>query len=120
MITCLIIDDSSFSRHIMSKVLHSIGYAVDEVDGGQLGLDAVHHGEYDLVFLNLNMPDVDGFDVLEELHITGHHPPVVVVTANIDEQSRSRCYSLGAAGFVNTPLFQHEHKVRSLIETVLV
>jgi len=100
----LIIDDSSFQRGIIRKILLQAGYETIEAKNGREGLLRAHDDTPDLILLDLVMPEMDGFMVLAELQKEQNTVPVLVLSADIQEMSREQCLTLGAAGFLNKPV----------------
>lgn len=108
MATILIMDDAAFSRRMIRKALQAEGYELLEAATGREGLEMVRTHTPDCILLDLLMPDIDGFAVLRALHEQGLKTPVIVISADIQESSRSLGFELGAAGFVSKPVKQDE------------
>lgn len=98
----LIIDDSAFQRRIIRGLLTAEGYDVREACNGSEGL-ALADDEIDGVLLDLIMPEMDGFAVLEALQRERPDLPAVVLSADIQDATRQQCLALGARGFLNKP-----------------
>ncbi len=97
----LIVDDNEDVRRILALRLGLAGFEVRDAANGREGLDALRSAHWDLVLLDLVMPEVDGFDVLAELRDEAPAaPPVVVITQYDDEDNRRRALALGAAHYV--------------------
>jgi len=99
----LIIDDSRLARSKISRVLIDNGYDVSQAENGRDGINSIGDVHPDCVILDLLMPGMDGFQVLEELGEKGNTIPVIVLTADIQKTSRDRCVELGAMDFLNKP-----------------
>jgi len=99
----LVTDDSPTSRAIISRLVGDV-YDIRTASNGAMALEAVAAGGIDLLLLDLLMPGMDGISVLAALRARGSPVPVVVVTADIQESTRSRVLALGARGIVNKPL----------------
>lgn len=100
----LIVDDSPFARKLLQKALPS-GPAVEVSQVGS-GREAVEHcrtGRVDVMFLDLTMPDMDGYQVLEALRRNGSRCLVIVVSADVQPEAQERVRQLGAAAFVRKP-----------------
>jgi CheY-like chemotaxis protein len=105
----LIADDERAARYGMAKALAPAGYEIAEAVDGPAALDAIRSGAHDLVFLDLNMPGLDGQGVLRQLCQTGRRAvEVVVVTADDRVQSAVECVRLGAADYLTKP-YEIEH-----------
>lgn len=81
--TALIIDDSASFRTSARSLLEADGFEVDEAATGSAGIDAATERRHDLVLLDIQLPDLDGFEVAEELARLDR-PPAVVLTSSHD------------------------------------
>lgn len=99
----LIADDSMFQRFSLTKVVKGLGYEVIEAKNGRECLDAMAAHAPDVVLLDLNMPVLTGFDVLEALQAQKSTVPVVVISADIQESSKERCLKMGARNILSKP-----------------
>lgn len=71
---------------------------------GVEGLQAIRAGKADVTFLDLTMPEMDGYDVLEHIYEEGLNTMVVVISADIQPEARARVKSLGAIEFIKKPI----------------
>jgi DNA-binding NtrC family response regulator len=101
----LIVDDERPARYAMRKALECEAYAIEEAEDGRAAVEAIRSGSFDLVFLDLAMPALDGKGVLREIGAEriDHSLEIVVVTANDAVQSAVECIQLGAANYINKP-----------------
>jgi two-component system chemotaxis response regulator CheY len=101
----LIVDDSKTARVMCKRALPaSLQANLIEASGGQEALDFCRAEKIDLMLLDLTMPDVDGYQVLEVLQREGATlPKVVVMSADIQPEAQVRIQKLGAIGFVPKP-----------------
>ncbi|MDB5319026.1 MAG: hybrid sensor histidine kinase/response regulator [Phycisphaerales bacterium] len=76
----LVCDDSTAERSALAQILRRQGYEVDEAADGSAALHLIKGRSYDLLLLDLHMPDVDGFDVLKYVQIHQSRLPVVVMS----------------------------------------
>ena len=101
----LICDDSKFSRKSIIKALpDNREFDVSETSSGNEVLSTCAGGEVDLLFLDLNMPEMDGFEVLQELKNKEFRGPIIVITANIQSSVAQRAKELGARAVVPKPI----------------
>ncbi len=99
----LVVDDEPRIVSFVSRALSGKGFAVDSAFGGLRGLELAQSGRYDLVVLDLMLPDLDGVSVLRG--IVAHRPeqPVLVLSAVRDVNARVRCLELGAVDYMPKP-----------------
>lgn len=100
-----IVDDSAISRKLMTKALPpdwevEITYATN----GEEALQSYRNGKADVMFLDLTMPVMDGYQTLEILKKEGLNTFVIVVSADIQPKARELVLSLGAMAFVKKPI----------------
>ncbi len=101
--TILLVDDSFIARHGIKTLLSGEDYSLVEAKGGQEALELIKSETPQIILLDLLMPHPDGLAVLEELKQQAHAPPVIVLSADIQETTQQRCYALGAANFLRKP-----------------
>jgi CheY-like chemotaxis protein len=99
----LVIEDSSFQRKILCKFITDEGYQVCEASNGKIGLELVASRQPDLIFCDLVMPELDGFEVLKKLQEMKSTIPIVILTSDIQEPVKKQCLELGALEFINKP-----------------
>ena len=98
----LVIDDDAGIRNFVSQALHEEGYEVSQAANGNEALSEVGKTKPDLILLDVRMPGVDGWQVLDELRsAAGHQTPVVVMTASYSGQDRA--LQSGAQGYLAKP-----------------
>jgi len=99
----LVTDDSNFLRRRTCAILKEAGHDILEADTGNACLEAITEHSPDVLFLDLVMPEMDGFEVLQALQDAAYDLPVIVLTADIQDTVKTECMKLGAAGFINKP-----------------
>ncbi len=117
MATILIVDDSGFQRAFLSKALVEDGHGVLEAANGARALEVAAAEQPDCILTDLIMPDMRGLVVLETLQQQGSEIPVVVLTADIQEEVEARCLELGAACVLHKPI--KPERLRETIAAVL-
>ena len=80
----MIIDDEALVRAHLRRLLEQHGFAVRDVDSAHAGLESLAVETPDLVLLDLNMPDLDGLEVVRRLRASGARVPVVLCSGNLD------------------------------------
>jgi len=99
----LVIEDEPRIASFISRALSAQGFQVDATNDGRKGLELARAGRHELIVLDLLLPGMDGFSVLEE--IIQHRPDqrVVVVSAISDVDAKVRCLELGATDYISKP-----------------
>lgn len=102
----LVVDDSPTGRKITALAVIQLGYECTVAKSGAEAIDQLQNGRFDLVLLDLLMPEMDGFTVLQHIRDirSGMEIPVVVVSASDDLESVARCIAMGAEDFLIKPL----------------
>ena len=104
--TCvLLVEDEEPLRRVMKDLLEREGYTIVEARDGVQALDEVDRQAPDVIILDLNLPGLDGYGVLQQLRsrTATRHIPVVVLTAKGDEDNEVRVFELGADDFITKP-----------------
>lgn len=104
MANILIVDDSAFQRGMVRNVVAGEGHQTEEAGNGVDGLKRALEPGVDLLLLDLVMPGMTGFEVLEGLRDKGSKLPVIVLTADIQDDARTLCLDLGAKALINKPV----------------
>ena len=100
----LVVDDEPDTLGLIELTLKTAGYNVQTAIGGQHALRKLREESFDLVLLDIMMPDLSGFDVMKRLmNEPGPIPPVVFLTAKSGQQDREMGKSVGAAGYLVKP-----------------
>ncbi|HET8709945.1 MAG TPA: response regulator [Spongiibacteraceae bacterium] len=104
-IPLLICDDSNMARKQVLRALPADwDVEVTFAENGAKGLDAIRAGKGEMVFLDLTMPEMDGYEVLEHIRAEGLKSVVIVISADIQPDARERALQLGALEFVRKPI----------------
>ena len=104
--TILVVDDNAVSRELLRELLEPSGHVVLEAINGADALDLIRRRTPDLVFLDLQMPVQDGFDVIRELRNDNRFQklPVVAVTASAMIGDRERAIAAGFDSYIAKPI----------------
>ena len=100
----LVVEDNPTNQQVVLMVLRALGYQPDMAETGRKGIDKVSSHRYDIVLLDLQLPDIDGFEVAR--HIREHlsyQPVIVAITAGASAEDRQRCLDAGMDDFVLKP-----------------
>lgn len=115
-IPVLICDDSNMARKQVARSLPP-GWDVDITfaTNGLEGLEAIKEGKGEVTFLDLTMPEMDGYGVLEHVHKEGLNAIIVVISGDIQPEAHERVKSLGAVDFIKKPV--SKEKLLSVLNT---
>lgn len=99
----LVVEDEKRIADFLQRGLESGGYAVDVAGAGQTALDMVHATDYDLIILDLGLPDMDGLQVLEKIRNRKVSPPVLILSAREAVDDKVKGLELGADDYLVKP-----------------
>jgi len=116
-ILVLIVDDRYEDRETLKDILEDKGYKVIEADSGYKAIELVKKGRYNIILLDIKMPDIDGVKTFEEIHRINPNIPVIMVTGYSAEELVQEALNKGAYACIAKP-FDIE-KILSVMEKVL-
>ncbi len=99
----LVVEDEKRIADFLSRGLQSAGYAVDVVHTGGNAIERVHSTEYDLIILDLGLPDIDGLQVLQKIKNRKTIPPVLILSARDAVDDRVKGLEQGADDYLVKP-----------------
>jgi CheY-like chemotaxis protein len=107
----LVADDNETNQLVATSLLAKLGIASDVAENGVLAVSAVRDGAYDLVLMDMQMPEMDGLEATRTIRaLAGDKAriPIVGLTANAFGDDRRRCRETGMDGFLAKPVRKHE------------
>ncbi len=103
----LVAEDSPVSQTLMVRLLEKEGHFVEVVDNGREAVEAVRRDGFDAVFMDVQMPEVDGLEATRKIrqleYGTGEHLPIIALTAHAMKGDRERCILSGMDGYISKP-----------------
>jgi DNA-binding response OmpR family regulator len=99
----LIIEDESTIAELLRTGLTYEGFRVSVVSGGEEGLECADKEDFDLVILDLMLPDIDGFEICRRLRLRGNDIPIIMLTARREIPDRIKGLNMGADDYVTKP-----------------
>ncbi len=111
----LVVDDSLDNRRLIGHLLTKLGAAVEFAENGLDGYRKALIQDYDLVLMDIQMPEMDGYTATQKLRDVGYIKPVIALTAHAMSEVRRKCLNVGYTDHLTKPI-----KRRELIETVLL
>lgn len=103
----LLVDDSSTMRSIVRKILQATKFPLEITDAaeGKAALEQLRTGHFDIIFLDYNMPGLNGLDTLAQIRRDYPRLEVVMISSTQDETIAARVHAAGAAAFLKKPFF---------------
>ena len=111
MITLLIVDDESRIRSLIAKYAQFEGYGVEEAENGMKAVEMCRKKHYDLIIMDVMMPELDGFSAVREIRKTDN-VPVIMLSARGEEYDRIHGFELGIDDYVVKPFSPKELMMR--------
>jgi two-component system sensor histidine kinase/response regulator len=110
----LIVDDNPHNLQVLGRLLQEKNYEIEFATSGKAALEWIESQQFDLILLDINMPDMDGFEVCHEIrkNDTLNKIPVIFLSAEADRESILRGFELGAQDYVTKPFDSRELIVR--------
>jgi CheY-like chemotaxis protein len=112
-LTVLLAEDNLVNQEVVRRMLENLGCQVTVVDNGQEALSALEKHFYDIVFMDWQMPELDGLTATrliraKEAHSHSPHLPIIALTANAIEGDRQRCLAVGMDDYLSKPFNQEQ------------
>jgi len=103
----LVVEDNSINQEVITLVLRRLGHSVDLAGDGREAIEAVQQRGYDLVLMDCQMPNVDGYAATAEIRRSetkGARLPIIAMTAYAGVEDRDRCFAAGMDDFLSKPV----------------
>lgn len=103
----LVAEDDPITARLVAKLLARFGYQPDVVDSGEAAVEAVEQGTYDLVLMDLQMPNTDGTEATRRIRASarvGRQPRIVALTATLSAEDAGCCAAVGMDGVLRKPV----------------
>jgi two-component system cell cycle response regulator CtrA len=108
----LLIEDDIIAARGIALMLKSSGAVVDHADTGEEGLELTRHYDYDIVVLDLILPDIEGFEVVRRMRVARNDTPVLILSGLSRPQIKVKSLGLGADDFITKPFDKAELMAR--------
>ncbi len=108
----LLVEDDTSTAKSIEMMLRSDGYAIDVTDLGEDGLESGKLYDYDIIILDLMLPDIDGYEVLRRLRAARVHTPILILSGLSELEHKVKGLGLGANDYLTKPLNKRELTAR--------
>lgn len=109
----LLVDDNETNLLLGSMILKSMGLEVTSVDGGGAAIAAARQQQFDLILMDITMPDMDGLEATRQIRTFASRDllPIVALTAHTDYKEKAACLDIGMDGYLTKPIIREQlHK----------
>ncbi len=101
----LIAEDNLTNQKLAERVLSKLGYVTEMVSNGKEAVDAQHLHHYDLILMDIQMPEMDGLEATRTIRLqAGPHPVIIAMTANAMQGDRETCLQAGMDDYISKPI----------------
>ncbi|MDD3636474.1 MAG: response regulator [Bacteroidales bacterium] len=104
----LVAEDQIINRKIVVQLLEKKGWKVKAVENGKIALDEACNSKYDLILMDVQMPEMDGFEATREIRVfeidKDYHTPIVAMTAHAMKGDREKCLAAGMDYYITKPV----------------
>lgn len=113
----LVVEDEEVIQNIISKGLKKKGYAIDQASNGKMALELFAVNEYDLIILDLNLPQVDGMEVLKQIRELNQEIKILILSARSQVEDKIKGLDGGSNDYMVKPFdfFELEARIRNLL-----
>ncbi|MEZ8237930.1 response regulator [Vibrio splendidus] len=117
----LVVEDSRVNQQVAKMMLKKLGFEVDIADNGEIGVEKFQANEYEMIFMDCQMPVLDGFEATKQIRAleegSSQHIPIVALTANVVQRDKHLCFDVGMDEFLPKPV--NQGKLREIVESFL-
>ncbi|WP_395328388.1 response regulator [Novosphingobium sp. BL-8A] len=101
----LTVDDSATIRMLLKASLSAQGFRIESANDGEHGLERMHEVKPDLLITDINMPKMDGFELIEAVRKTSEFKgtPILVLSTEFSDEKKTRAREAGATGWITKP-----------------
>jgi len=120
-LSVLLVEDNPVNQRLAARLLEKRGHRVVVAANGREALGALGKNAFDLVFMDVQMPEMDGLEataaIREKERLSGNHQAVIALTAHAMKGDQERCLAAGMDGYLSKPI--HAQELDAILETYL-
>lgn len=99
----LVVEDNLINQELLSEILIRLDYAVDVADNGKIAVERVEKEKYDLILMDLQMPEMDGIEAAQHIREKNKDVPIIAITASLLHSDHNKCSEAGMNGYLTKP-----------------
>ena len=115
---CLVVEDNQVNIKVLTKRLEILGLTYKVAQNGEAAIDQVNGESFDLVFMDIQMPVMDGLTATKLIREQGHQIPIIAMTANVQDSDQRACKEAGMNFFIGKPI--KKEKLIATIKDILI
>ncbi len=102
----MVVEDNKINQVIATKLFAKLGYDIDLADNGKEAIAAIIKQDYDIIFMDMQMPVMDGITATKKIIELqpDRYPPIIAITANILKEDKEHCFAAGMIDFIHKPI----------------
>lgn len=108
----LLLEDDSLLSESLVELLQENSYDVDLAINGEVAAELAYDNKYDLYIFDINVPEINGFELLEDLREANDKTPTIFISALVDLNSITKGFAVGADDYIKKPFFPEELLIR--------
>jgi CheY-like chemotaxis protein len=103
-IHCLLVEDNPINQKIITRIINNYGVQVDLAENGKIGVDKVKKRNYDIIFMDVQMPVMSGLEATKKIKEMGVKTPIIALTAHALKEHQEVCFDTGMDGYISKPV----------------
>lgn len=100
----LVVDDAPENQMIVKLFLGKHGMQIESAENGRVGFEKAKSADYDVVLMDMQMPEMDGYEATRRLRHEGYEKPIIALTAHAMKEDQRRCLEAGCSAFISKPI----------------
>jgi CheY-like chemotaxis protein len=105
---CLVAEDSLVNQKVIQRMLNKAGLGAVLVGNGKLAVEEVRKQAFDLIFMDMQMPEMNGYEAAAEIRRLGYKTPIVALTAHAIVGDDKKCYEAGCSDYLTKPIIREK------------
>jgi CheY-like chemotaxis protein len=99
----LVAEDNIINQKVAKTIFKNLGYEIELATNGVEAVDLTMKNKYDIIFMDMMMPEKDGIQATKDLRKKGYEGPIIAMTANASKEGKNKAISFGMDGYITKP-----------------